>query len=100
MFRRNQKSEWAKALESVLEQQTEEVPSGWLKLSEIAKQMNLSEEQAGKTVTILKNRGLVEMKKFKIRTDKKTKMIRATCHYRLIFSSKGTHPKASASGKS
>lgn len=86
MFRRNVNSEWAKALESVLELQTEEVPKGWLKLNEIAKQMNLSEEQAGKTVTLLKNRGLVEMRKFKIRTDKKTKMIRATCHYRLLKS--------------
>lgn len=84
MFRRNVNSEWAKALESVLELQTEEVPKGWLKLNEIAKQMNLSEEQAGKTVTILKNKGLVEMRKFRIRTDKKTKMIRATCHYRLL----------------
>ena len=100
MFRRNQKSEWAKALESVLEQQTEEVPKGWLKLCEIAKQMNVSDEQAGKTVTRVKDKGLVEMKKFKIRTSKKTKMIRATCHYRLIFSSKGTHRKVSASSKS
>jgi len=84
MFRRNPKSEWAKALESVLELQTEVVPKGWLKLDEIAKEMNLSGEQAGKTVTLLKNKGLVEMRKFKIRTDKKTKMIRLTCHYRLL----------------
>jgi len=84
MFRRNQNSEWAKALERVLELQTEVVPKEWLKLDEIAKEMNLSGEQAGKTVTLLKNMGLVEMRKFKIRTDKKTKMIRSTCHYRLL----------------
>lgn len=100
MFKRNLKSQWAKALAVVLERDVDEVPKGWLKMSEVAKEMNLSEEQAGKAITLLKQKGMVEAKKFKIKTDKKTKMIRPTFHYRLISSLKENYPRVYASNKS
>ena len=100
MFRRNPKSDWAKALAVAMEREVDEVPSDWLKVSDIAVQMGLSDEQAGKAVTLLVRKGMAEMKKFRIKTSKKTKMVRPTCHYRLISSVKETARKVAASGKS
>lgn len=100
MFRRNPKSDWAKALAVAMEREVDEVPSDWLKVSDIAVQMGLSDEQAGKAVTLLVRKGMAEVKKFRIKTNKKTKMVRPTCHYRLISSTKETGRRVSASGKS
>lgn len=83
-FKRNKKNAWAIALEKVLAEAVDEVPEGWLNTYGIAKEMGLSEEQAGKAVTILKQKGKVEVRKFRVKSNGKTGIIKKICYYRLI----------------
>lgn len=82
-FKRCPKSKWVMALDRVLEKTIDEVPEGWLTASQVAKEMNLSPEQAGKAITIMKKSGAIEMRRFRTKTCGKTGMVRMTCHYRL-----------------
>ena len=82
-FRRTIKGEWAEALEKVLIKDVDEVPSDFLTSEQACKKLGVSLSQGTKWLAMMKKAGVVEMKKFKIKTKGKTGVIRSTDHYRL-----------------
>lgn len=99
-FKRSVKGEWAEALQKVLIKDVDEIPNGWLTSFEACKKLGVSVSQGTKWLAIMRKSGVIEMKKFKIRTSGRTGVVRLTEHYRLISSVKGTHQKVSALSKS
>jgi predicted ArsR family transcriptional regulator len=83
-LKRGGNTPWIKALQSVLNKQTDDVPEGWLTSEQVGKQMNLSFGQASKFLAMMIQDGVVEKKKFKVLSKHGTGIVRPTEHYRLI----------------
>jgi hypothetical protein len=83
-LKRGGNTPWIKALQSVLEKQTDDVPEGWLTSEQVGKQMNLNFGQASKFLAMMIQDGVVEKKKFKVLSKHGTGIVRPTEHYRLI----------------
>jgi predicted transcriptional regulator len=83
-LKRGGNTPWIKALQAVLEKQTDDVPEGWLTSEQVGKQMNLNFGQASKFLALMIQDGVVEKKKFKVLSKHGTGIVRPTEHYRLI----------------
>lgn len=100
-LKRDNKSEWVIALNKLMATEIDEVPKDWKTRDQIAKDMGLSPNQASKIITRLKRAKMIEVQKFKIKTQAKTGIIKQIDHYRLLTSSaKESRPRVSASSKS
>jgi predicted ArsR family transcriptional regulator len=99
-LKRGGNTPWIKALQIVLEKQTDDVPKDWLTSDQVGKQMNLNFGQASKFLAMMIKEGVVEKKKFRIVSKHGTGIVRPTEHYRLISSVKEIRQKVSASSKS
>lgn len=86
-IKRDNKSEWVIALKKLMTTEIDEIPEGFLTRDQIAKNMGVSPNQASKTITRLKRAKMVEVRKFKIKTQAKTGIIKQIDHYRLLKSS-------------
>ena len=62
----------------------DEIPNGWLTSFEACKKLGVSVSQGTKWLAIMRKSGVIEMKKFKIRTSGRTGVVRLTEHYRLV----------------
>ncbi|NDC18765.1 MAG: hypothetical protein EBZ87_00645 [Microbacteriaceae bacterium] len=84
-LKRGGNTPWIKALQVVLQKQTDEIPEGWLTSEEVGRQMNIKFGQASKFLRIMIKDGLVEKRKFKVISKHGTGLVRPTEHYRLIY---------------
>lgn len=83
-FKRSVSGEWADALQRVLIKDVDDIPNGWLTSHQACKQLGVSVSQGTKWLAMMRKAGVIQMKKFKIKTSGRTGVIRLTEHYRLV----------------
>jgi DNA-binding transcriptional ArsR family regulator len=76
-------NEWVNAISSALSKCAEKVPAGWKTADEVRELMGLSQSNASKKIRLLERAGLVEKKRFYI---KSSRGLYPEIHYKLIKS--------------
>ena len=83
MSSENINTEWVKTLQNALRKEVEPVPKGFLTNKQVAKELGVLNTRATKILRELGDRGLVEVKSFRVIMQNEKGLIRAIPHYRL-----------------